>query len=153
MNHTRRFILTCAAAVLVSSCSTLKLDRVDFGWPVESAVTVNNANMVEDVRYSVTAGVSALAMEEFQDSTALKGANLRLIRSSEGYYFVTGPRFKHVYVFSPGKASLSLTSAIAVSETGLKNPAFNQRAPFVELVDGEGFHRLLSSDDIVEVKK
>ena len=123
MNHTRRFILTCAAAVLVSSCSTLKLDRVDFGWPVESAVTVNNANIFEDVRYSVTGGVSALAMEEFQDSTALKGANLRLIRSSEGYYFVTGPRFKHVYVFSPGKASLSLTSAIAVSETGLKNPA------------------------------
>ena len=92
-------------------------------------------------------------MEEFQDSTALRGAKLRLLRSNEGYYFLTGPRFKHVYVFAPGAAALSLNKAILVAEGGLKNPALNQRPPYVELLDGEGFRRLLTNDDIAEVKK
>jgi len=142
-----------AAMIVLSSCSSLRLDRVDFGWPVESVVTVNGANTIEDLRYAVSAGVAPLAQEEFQDSTALRGAKLRLLRSSEGYYFLTGPRFRHVYVFSPGPSSLALNKAILVSEGGLKNPALNQRPPYVELLDGDAFRRLLTSDDIVEVKK
>jgi hypothetical protein len=137
----------------MSSCSSLKLDSVDFGWPVESVVTVSSANKVDDLRYSVSAWVAGLAQEEFQDSTALRGAKLRLLRSSEGYYFLTGPKFKHVYVFSPGPSSLLLNSAIPVSEGGLRNPALNQRPPYVELLDGDNFHTLLTSDGIVEVKK
>jgi hypothetical protein len=142
-----------AALLLISSCSSLKLDRVDFGWPVESVVTVSNTNNIEDLRYSVTTWVGGLAQEEFQDSTALHGARLRLLRSSEGYYFLTGPKFKHVYVFSPGPSSLLLNKAIQVSEGGLLNPALNQRPPYVELLDGNNIHLLLTSDDIVEVKK
>jgi hypothetical protein len=142
-----------AAMLLISSCSSLKLDRVDFGWPVESVVTVSSANKIEDLRYSVTAWVGGLAQEEFQDSTALHGTRLRLLRSSEGYYFLTGPKFKHVYVFSPGPSSLLLNKSIQVSEGGLWNPALNQRAPYVELLDGNNVHLLLTSDDIVEVKK
>jgi hypothetical protein len=148
-----KLCLFSAALFVISSCSSLNLDRVDFGWPVESVVTVSNANTIEDVRYSVSAGVAGLAQEEFQDSTALRGAKLRILRSSEGYYFVTGPKFKHVYVFSPGPSSLFLNKAIPVSEGGLKNPALNQRPPYVELLDGENFRTLLTSDDIVEVKK
>ena len=142
-----------AALLVFSSCSSLKMDHVDFGWPVESVVTVSNTNKIEDLRYSVSAWVAGLAQEEFQDSTALHGAKLRLLRSSEGYYFLTGPRFKHVYVFSPGPSSLILNKSIPVAEGGLRNPALNQRIPFVELVDGDNFHVLLTSDDIVEVKK
>jgi hypothetical protein len=148
-----KICLVPAALLLMASCSSLKLDLVDFGWPVESVVTVTSANKIEDVRYSVTAWVAGLAQEEFQDSTALHGAKLRLLRSSEGYYFLTGPKFKHVYVFSPGPSSLLLNRAIPVSEVGLRNPALNQRTPYVELLDGDNFHTLLTSDDIVEVKK
>ncbi len=151
----RLFITSIATASLfvISSCSSLRLDRVDFGWPVESVVTVGPTNTIEDVRYSVKAAVANLAQEEFQDSTALRGAKLRILRSSEGYYFVTGPRFRHVYVFSPGASTLLLNKAIPVSEGGLKNPALNQRAPYVELLDGDTVRTLLTSDDIVEVKK
>jgi hypothetical protein len=141
------------AALSIVSCSGFQLDRVNFGWPVESVVTVGSNNLIEDVRYAVTAGVGALAMEEFQDSTALRGAKLRLLRSTEGYYFLTGPRFRHVYVFSPGASSLALNSSILVSEAGLREPALNLRPPYVELVDGDTFRRLLTSDDIAEVKK
>ena len=151
----RPFQLSIAAACLLgfSSCSTLRLENVDFGWPVESVVTVSSTNAIEDVRYSVSAHVAGLAQEEFQDSTALRGAKLRLLRSSEGYYFLTGPKFKHVYVFSPGASSLTLNKAIPVSETGLRNPALNQRPPYVELLDGDNARTLLTSDDILEVKK
>ena len=148
-----KICLVPAALLLISSCSSLKLDRVDFGWPVESVVTVTGANKIEDVRYSVSAWVAGLAQEEFQDSTALRGAKLRLLRSTEGYYFLTGPKFKHVYVFSPGPSSLLLNRAIPVSEAGLRNPALNQRTPYVELLDGDNVRTLLTSDDIVEVKK
>jgi hypothetical protein len=151
-----RLVKICAPAsllLIVSSCSSLRLERVDFGWPVESVVTVSPANTIEDVRYSVSAGLAGLAQEEFQDSTALRGAKLRILRSSEGYYFLTGPRFKHVYVFSPGPSSLILNKAIAVSESGLRNPALNQRPPYIELLDGESFRTLLTSDDIAEAKK
>ena len=142
-----------AALLVFSSCSSLKMDYVDFGWPVESVVTVSSVNKIEDLRYSVSAWVAGLTQEEFQDSTALRGAKLRLLRSSEGYYFLTGPRFKHVYVFSPGPSSLILNKSIPVAEGGLRNPALNQRTPYVEVVDGDNFHILLTSDDIVEVKK
>lgn len=148
-----KFSLVPAALLFLPSCSSLTLERVDFGWPVESVVTVSGSNTIEDVRYSVAARVTGLAMEEFQDSTALHGARLRLLRSTEGYYFVTGPRFKHVYVFSPGPSTLVLNRAIQVSEAGLRNPALNQRPPYVELLDGDTFRTLLTSDDIVEAKK
>ena len=81
------------------------------------------------------------------------GTPLRLIRNEEGFYFITGPKFKNVYVFTPGASELNLKSRIQVSETGLKSPALNQRPPFVEVVDGKGWKRLLSSNDIVEEKK
>ena len=153
MTRSLTFCLATASLIVLSSCSSMKLERVDFGWPVESVVTVSNTNTIEEIRYSVSAGVAGLAQEEFQDSTALRGAKLRLLRSSEGYYFLTGPRFKHVYVFSPGPSSLALNKAIPVSESGLRNPALNQRPPYVELLDGDAPRILLTSDDIVETKK
>jgi len=142
-----------AAIVCLPGCSTLSLEQVDYGWPVESVLTVSQSNVIEDVRYGLRTGVGAVAQEEFQDSTALRGARLRLLRSTEGYYFLTGPRFKHVYVFAAGPSTLVLNKAIPVADAGLKSPAFNQRPPYVELIDGDTFRRLLSSDDIVEVKK
>lgn len=151
MTYQKFFI--AAAIVCLPGCSALTLDQVDYGWPVESVVTVTPANEIEEVRYGLRARVGAVAQEEFQDSTALKGTKLRVLRSVEGYYFLTGARFRHVYVFTPGTSTLVLNKAIPVAEGGLKNPALNQRPPYVELVDGDNFRRLLTSDDIVEVKK
>ncbi len=153
MNRFAKLCFAPAVLMAVASCSSLRLDGVDFGWPVESVVTVSGTNMIEDLRYSVRAEVAPLAQEEFQDSTALRGARLRLLRSSEGYYFLTGAKFKHVYVFAAGPSSLTLTKAIPVSEGGLRNPALNQRPPYVELLDGDALRMLLTSDDIMEAKK
>jgi len=153
MNRLAKLLFVPVLLAAVPACSVLRLDSVDFGWPVESVVTVSGTNTIEDIRYSVKAEVAPLAQEEFQDSTALRGARLRLLRSTEGYYFLTGAKFRHVYVFAPGPSSLTLTKAIQVSEVGLRNPALNQRPPFVELLDGDALRILLTSDDIAEAKK
>ena len=153
----KKFALTLVALsgvlIVLPSCASLELDRVDFGWPVESELTVDNTGMVKEGHYAIAFSVSRLSLEEFQDSTALRGTRIRLIRNTEGYYFITGPKFKNVYVFRPADRALDLRSTIAVSPTGLRSPALNQRPPYVELVDNEHVSILLTSDEIVEGKK
>jgi len=139
--------------VLLPGCASLSLEPAIFAWPVESVLTVNSMNMIEEGRYALAVNVGSLAIAEFSDSTALWGITLRVIRNGQGYYFITGPRFKHVYVFRTGEGSLVGTSRIAVSTTGLTSPAFNQRAPYVELVDGSAPPRLLTNSDLVEEKQ
>jgi hypothetical protein len=149
-----------AAAVLfaagLSSCASVRLEPVDFGWPVEAALTVSPANTVEEPRQSVTFNVAALAMEEFQDTSALKGTTLRVLRNPDGYFFVTGPRFEHVYVFAASGRVLALEEKIRVvperenGRQGLRNPALNQRPPYVELLDEPGVRVLLTPNGIAE---
>lgn len=150
MRLTTLYLGSTALALSLVSCTSLKLENVNFGWPVESVLTVSNTNMVEDGRNAVTFSVAKLAAEEFKDSTALIGAEIRLIRNTGGYYFVTGKKFKNVYVFYSNEHELRLQSRIAVEPLGLKDPALNQRAPYIELLDGPGFRRLLTNDDIAE---
>lgn len=140
-------------SAVLFSCSSLTLENVNFAWPVESVLTVGQDNRVEEGRYALSLSVAQLAEKEFEDSTALRGSQLRVIRSGEGYYFVTGPRFKNVYVFAPGAAELSAEGIIEVSQTGLSNPALNQRPPHVELLDGPDFRKLLRHNGIVEDEK
>jgi hypothetical protein len=143
-------LLSFLCMVLLLSCSTLTLENVDYGWPVESVTTVSPENMVTDGRYALSFSIAPVAQEEFKDSTALRGSQIRILRSTEGYYFLTGPKFKNVYVFKAGRQELKKESVIEVSQTGLRNPALNLRSPYVELLDGEGFRRIMTRDGIVE---
>jgi hypothetical protein len=139
---------------LLSSCSSLKIDQVQFGWPVESVLTVTNANLVQDGFHGLSFNVAGIAGEEFQDTTALVGKQIRLLRSNEGFYFLTGQKFHNVYVLTPGSHELSLKSKIAVSPGGLQEPALNQRPPYVQLLDGKNLQKMmLTSDAIVEGKQ
>jgi hypothetical protein len=153
MNKSAKFLGLAIAAAILQSCASLTLENVDFNWPVESALTVSATNTIEDGRYSIVCNVAPLATKEFEDSTALRGATLRVLRNVEGYYFLTGPKFKHVYVFTTGVSELSMKSAIEVSQTGLVSPKLNQHPPYVELLDGNNQRKLLTKDEIVEEKK
>ena len=119
------------------SCTTLNLQPADFSWPVESALKVDNKGNVTEERYSTEFNIAGLFYEEFQDSSAFKGKEIRLIRSTGGDYFITGKEFKNVYVFKASEGTLTLEKKIFISEFGLKEPAFNQRSPYIELVDGD----------------
>ena len=140
-------------ALALASCSSLKIEQVNYGWPVEVVSKASDANIVTAERYGLSFSVSRIALEEFQDSSALAGSEVRVLRNHEGYYFVTGPRFKHVYVFSAGESRLNKESVIEISPTGLTKPAFNLRPPYVELLDSDGSRKLLTRSDIVEGNK
>ncbi|MBI5473185.1 MAG: hypothetical protein HY961_12650 [Ignavibacteriae bacterium] len=132
------------------SCTSFSLQQVDYGWPVESVLKVKENNTVSEGRYAISFNVAPLALREFEDSTALKGKEIRLLRSNEGMYYVTGVNFKNVYVMTPLASELKLRRRFEITPTGLKKPALNQREPYVELVDGNQIRVLMTSDEIYE---
>lgn len=141
-------VLVMSAVILLPACSSFSLQQVDYGWPVESVLTVKDDNTVSEGRYAIAFNVAPLAEQEFLNPNALKGKEIRLIRGTEGMYYVTGAGFKFVYVMMPRERELSLHTKYEVSETGLKKPALNLREPYVELLDGTELRLLMTSDDI-----
>lgn len=119
---------------LIAGCSTLTLKPAEFSWPIESVLKIDKDGTVNEDRYSVSFNTKALFFEETKDSMAYAGKDLRVIRNMEGYYFITSQNFKNVYVFASAEGSLKLENKITISEIGMKNPVFNQRTPYIELV-------------------
>lgn len=133
-----KFIIISAALILIgTACSMLTLQPADFSWPVESLLKVDDQGNVTEDRYATSFNTTGLFYEEFQDSMAYKGKEIRLIRNNAGNYFITGKDFKNVYVFKANEGTLALEKKIFISEFGFKSPAFNQRSPYIELVDGD----------------
>ena len=146
MNYFKIF-LTMVVAALLSSCSSLILTPAEFSWPLESVLKIDNNGFVKEDRNSIAFDTKALFIEETEDSLGYAGKTLHLIRNNEGYYFMTAVDFKNVYVFSVEENAFSLENKIQINETGLKNPAFNQRKPLIELLD-DGVTYKLSSEAI-----
>ena len=148
--HTGVSSLLLGLTFLLSACSSLSLQDVDYGWPVESVLKVKDNNTVSEGRYVISFNIAPLAENEFGDPNALKGKEIRLLRNSEGMYYVTGPNFKNVYVLAPEAGELVLHHTFEISETGLSKPALNKRGQYVELLDGNSLRLLFTSDDILE---
>ena len=139
--------LSASFIFITSACTMLTLQPADFSWPVESALQVDDkGNVIED-RYSTNFSTIGLFYEEFQDSMSYKGKEIRLIRNNWGDYFITGKQFKNVYVFKASEGTLVLEKKIFISEFGLKEPVFNQRSLYIELLDGD-YKINLTSDGI-----
>jgi hypothetical protein len=138
--------------LLLPACSTVTLENANFAWPVEAVLTVNSMNMIEEGRYAFAVNVAPLAQAEFQDSAALRGKPLRVIRNALGYYFITGPHFKKVYVFRAAEGAFEGVTSILVAESGLNQPALNQRPPFIELIDGSAPPKYLTHSDFLQEK-
>jgi hypothetical protein len=131
-----------------AACSSLVLKPVNFAWPIESVLRVDNDGFVKEERYSLSFNAKPLFFEETGDATAYLDRDVRIIRDTEGYYFVTSKNFKNVYVFEGIDGELKLNNKIEISEKeGMSNPAFNQRTPYIELV-GNGKKTLLSNEGV-----
>jgi len=130
-------IFSISLILITAACSVLTLQPADFSWPVESALKIDDKGNVTEDRYSTDFNTIGLFFEEFQDSMSYKGKEIRLIRNNWGDYFITGKKFKNVYVFKASEGTLVLENKIFISEFGLNEPAFNQRSPNVELLDGD----------------
>jgi len=128
--------IASAALLMYAGCVALTLSPSDFSWPIESELTADKNGMVNEDRYHLRFNVKPLLFEELQDSLKVSGKTFRVIRDQEGYYFISGPQFKNVYVFEHSAAGLSQVAKIKVSQQGLVNPAFNKRPPHIQLLSG-----------------
>jgi hypothetical protein len=131
--------ITIASILLIlitAACSVLTLQPANFAWPLESILPVDDNGKISEDRYSFELNTVGLFFEEFQDSLSYKGKEIRMIRDNLGFYFITATTFKNVYVFKAEEGKLLLENKIFISEFGMQAPAFNQRDPYIELIDG-----------------
>jgi hypothetical protein len=147
--------MKCATIILLSSlllagCSSLILKPADFAWPIESVIKVDHKGMIEEQRNNFSVSVKGLLFAETQDSVNVSRHTLHLIRDEKGYYFITGPKFKHVYVFEQTEGGLKLATKILIKEQGIDDPAFNQKAPYIQLLNDKDKPLLLSKEGILE---
>lgn len=124
--------LLCVLMIGTVSCGpSLVIQNVDYSQPLESVLTPDSENMVHDQRYAIKFSVSPILETEERSSVN----QIRLIRNTAGFYFVTASGFQNVYVFAPGEGELQLENTIEFLEDPLQEPAFNQRNDYIELVD------------------
>lgn len=127
---------------LAAACSTLTLKPVSFGWPIEDVVNIDANGSAKVERYSLELNTKGLFFTEFNDSTNFGDKKLRIIRDYQGYFYLTGKNFKNVYVLVSDVSSLKLENKIQVTQEGLQSPAFNQKNPYIELIDGQNKYLL-----------
>ncbi|MEO8232319.1 MAG: hypothetical protein ABI638_08545 [Ignavibacteriota bacterium] len=143
MKHIKLFLIL-TSITLIAACSSLKLEPAQFGWPIESVLKIDNDGNVKEDRHSINFNTKAMFFEETQDTLSYAGKYVRMIRNNEGFYFMTSSNFKNVYVFTVAKNTFSLENKIEIRESGLTNPAFNQRNQFIELIDDGNTYKLTS---------
>jgi hypothetical protein len=134
------------AITILTGCAGIILKPVDFAWPIESVLETNKNGIITENRYSFSINVKPLFFEETKDSLHINKKTVRIIRDEKGYYYFIAPGFKNVYVFNVNDGEMTLHNKILVSELGVDLPAFNQRKPYIELLEGETHLHFLTSE-------
>ncbi len=133
------------ASLAIVGCSSLQLQPADFSWAAEEIVAVNSKGTVDAKRYSVAFNVTALLAKEFAaDSAAAKNTTeVRLIRDKTGFYYLTGKKFKNVYVLAQSEGALAVSNTIVISaEKTMDDPKFDQKDSYIELWNGTEKYQL-----------
>lgn len=128
--------LVIASAVLITGCKqSLVISEVDYSQSIESVLTPNDEGMVEDVQHGLKFNIKPLQYAETQDTSSITTSEIRYIRGQRGYYYITAPKYKNVYVMLPENGKLKLENKLTVAESGLDQPAFNQRTTYIQLLN------------------
>ncbi|MCF8240115.1 MAG: hypothetical protein K9J16_01920 [Melioribacteraceae bacterium] len=147
-----RYISNALAALLLgiiaAACSTFRMEPADYSWPVESVLIVDEEGVITDTRYSFDVNVSAMFQQEEIPLPEISGREVRVIRDQKGYYFMTSQGLRNVYVFLAEEGGMNLVSKILVNSEGVNGPAFNQRSPYIEFIQGDNQSTFLTKDGI-----
>lgn len=135
--HFWKFLLSFIIIITAVACSSLTLKPADYSWPIENSLKVDAKGFIEEQRYAFTLKVKPLFFEEFADSNNCAGKEIRIIRDKLGYVYITGKDFKNVYIFLVIEGGMKLENKVLIAEKGLTLPAFNQKSPNIELLDGQ----------------
>lgn len=130
-------LLLICVTVFMGCKQTLVISDVDYSQPIESVLETDENGMVNDVRTGLSFNILPLQYVETQDSSSVTTEEVRMIRGNEGYYYITSPGYQNVYVMAPEKSTLKLKNKILIKEGGISKPAFNQRNPYVQLLNRE----------------
>jgi len=133
----------------ISSCKTaMELTPVDYSMLLETVLKPDENGFVADRGYGVQFNVKPVHFMETGDSTRVQ-TDFRFIRDSSGFYYLTSAGYRNVYIFKPGDAKLKLHKQVLITEAGLSRPAFNQRNPVIQLIDGDSMTYVLNKDGLV----
>lgn len=123
-------------ALIVTGCKqSMVISKVDYSQSIESVLSPDENGVVKDVQHGLTFNILPLQYAETQDTSSVTTNEVRYIRGQEGYYYITAPNYKNVYVMAPEKSKLKLKKKLNISETGIAQPALNQRSTFIQLVN------------------
>jgi hypothetical protein len=128
------FILLASIVMAGTACKTFVVKNVNYAHQIESVLTPDENGNIEDVRHGISFNIAPFQKKEFGENDSTQIKEVRLIRNTGGFYFITATHFKNVYVMEPGNGSLKLKNRIKVSEISMLEPAFNMRDGFVQLV-------------------
>ena len=141
---------------LIGCKQSMVISEVDYSQSVESVLTPDSNGQVTDVQHGLTFNIKPLQYAETQDTSSVTTQEIRYIRGQEGYYYITAPNYKNVYVMAPEKGKLKLVERLSVSESGesgITQPAFNQRMSYIQLINQEsGESWKLQPDKIIKEK-
>lgn len=136
------------ALLLLSGCkSTFELKSVDYSMLLETVVAPDASGFVSDRGYGLKFNVRPIQFLETGDSTTVN-AEYRIIRDINGYYFMTSAGFKNVYIMKPTENAMKLHKKVEVAPNGMSRPAFNQRNPMIQLIDGDTLSFMLNKDGL-----
>lgn len=144
------FILGFGAVLLLSGCSQpLTISNVDYSQPIETVLEPDENGVVRDVQHGLQFSILPLQFVETQDTSSVSTREIRMIRGREGFYYITAPGFKNVYVMRPDQNGLELKKKLKVNEEGLSEPAFNQRNSYIQLLNrGDNETYSITADEI-----
>lgn len=144
------FLIGMVIVSFVACGPSVELTDVDYAEPIESVLEPDADGNVTDDRTGLSFNILAIQEEETGEGTSVTTSEVRVIRNTEGYYFVTAPGYSNVYVFEVVESGMDLYEKIEVDADGIANPAFNEDSPYVELLDGTDVSYRLTKDGIVD---
>ncbi len=136
------------AILALAGCASVAIRPVDFSWSFESVLTADSNGFVRGEPKTIAFDAGELFRAETKDPGTAAGKTVRIIRDIEGYYFITSPGFRHVYVFNEADGKLTLKKKVLIAEQGMEKPFFNRRDQGIELVANAQVY-LLSKKGIV----
>src|SRR5690554_6088908 len=86
--------------------SSFVVENVDYTQRIESVLTPDENGNVQDIRHGISFNVLPFQYQEYADTSFLAVEEIRLIRNSNGFYFITANDFNHVYVMEPEAGKL-----------------------------------------------
>lgn len=122
------------AALTLQGCAAITLKPVDYSWSYESVLTTDADGIARGEPKTIVFDAGALFRAESKQPGSVSGRTVRIIRNDEGFYFVTSPGFRHVYIFDGGRSKLTLRKKVLIAEEGMEKPFFNRREQGIQLV-------------------